>query len=99
MKFLCSFNILDSLSVTSLQFQAAFIIDSMYVLKDFLSFISQKNQVFSNYNAKTKVRYITKESLAFRIKNICTVNSFFIFSNFDKHGNTQRFAKIKNFCT
>lgn len=48
----------------------------MYVLKDFLSFISQKNQVFTNYNAKAKVRYITKESLAFRIKNICKTVAF-----------------------
>lgn len=48
----------------------------MYVLKDFLSFISQKNQVFTNYNAKAKVRYITKESLPFRIKNICKTVAF-----------------------
>ena len=32
--------------------------------------------VLTNYNAKSKVRYITKESLAFRIENICKTAAF-----------------------
>ena len=32
--------------------------------------------VLTNYTAKSKVRYITKESVAVRIKNLCKTAAF-----------------------